>query len=216
MKTIIIIAFVLALFNACSKEAIRGSGNTITETRTVDAFTGVRLEGSGKVNIIQGTTQNVQVTGYENLVPIYQTFVQNKTLVLKFRSDYYNVSNNNITVNIKLPALTKVAINGSGEYSIKNFTGANLAGEINGSGEIYFENCKYDKAVLKVNGSGSISAAQVEADEADAEINGSGKIDVRCLQSLKATIHGSGEINYWGSPANVTVQVSGSGRVVKK
>ena len=215
MKSIGILLMAVITMVACSKESIRGSGRTLTETRSVAPFTGVRQEGSANVNITYGTQQTVEITGYENLLPIYETNVQNETLVLKFRNDQYNVRNNNITVNITMPALSNIALNGSGEYRIKNFTGSNISAEINGSGEVYAENCVYDKTVFRVNGSGHIKAAQIESKESDVEINGSGNIDITCSEKLKAIIHGSGQVNYWGTPS-VTVDISGSGSVRKQ
>jgi hypothetical protein len=67
-----------------------------------------------------------------------------------------------------------------------------------------------------VNGSGDIHAAQITAVNADVDVNGSGKVDVFCTHKLKATIHGSGDINYWGNPTVVETDISGSGRVRKK
>ena len=77
------------------------------------------------------------------------------------------------------------------------------------------ENCVFDKTIFRVNGSGHIKAAQIESKESDVEINGSGKIDITCSEKLKAIIHGSGEVNYWGTPT-VTVEISGSGSVRKQ
>jgi hypothetical protein len=215
VKTLGMLLTVAVALTACSKESIRGSGRTVTETRNVASFTEVKLEGSASINVEQGTQQKVEVSGYENLLPIYETIVQNGTLVLKFKNDYYNVRNSNISVNIIIPALSKIVINGSGEYKIKDFNGSNLTAEINGSGEIYTTNCVYDNTVIRLNGSGYVRAAQVQTKEADLEINGSGKIDINCSKNLKATIHGSGQVNYWGSPS-VTVNISGSGSVNKQ
>jgi hypothetical protein len=200
---------------ACSKESIRGSGRTLTETRSVTPFNSVRHEGSASVNIIYGTQQTVEITGYENLLPIYETNVQNGTLVLKFRNDHYNVRNSNITVNITIPALSNIALNGSGEYRIKNFTGINISAEINGSGEVYAENCVYDKTAFRINGSGHMKADQIRSKESDVEINGSGKIDITCSEKLKATIRGSGQVSYRGTPT-VTIDISGIGSVRKQ
>jgi hypothetical protein len=201
---------------SCSKNAIRGSGTTLTENRTVSSFSAVQLEGSGNVNIVQGAQQKVEVTGFENLLPIYETSVQNGTLVLKFNSEYHNISNNNIMVNITIPALSRIGINGSGVYRIKNLQGSTFDAEINGSGDIFSENCSYNSAYLKVNGSGYLRAAGIASNVVEALISGSGKIDVTSSQKLKATISGSGEINYWGNPQDVTSEISGSGKVRKR
>ena len=200
---------------SCSKESIRGGGRTITETRTVAAFNAVLQQGSVNVNVMQGTPQKVEVTGYENLLPIYETTVQNGTLVLKFGDDFYNVRNSNIEVNITIPALVSAAVNGSGDYRIKDFNGNELKAEINGSSNIYTQNCIYNITHLRINGSGHIRAAEIQSKESNVEINGSGKIDIMCSQKLRAIIHGSGEVNYLGNPA-VTAEISGSGKVRKQ
>lgn len=208
-----LIAFVIT---SCSKNAIRGSGNTLTETRSVSGFTGVQVNGWCKVNIVQGVQQKVEVKGFENLLQIFETSVQNGTLVLQFRRDYYNIGNNNIMVDITVQDLSRIGINGSGEYRMKNFQGTSFTAEINGLGDIYSENCHYNSAFLKVNGSGYINAVAVITNEAEAQISGSGKIDVSSSQKLKASIQGSGEINYWGNPQTVTSEISGSGKIKKR
>ena len=207
---------IMLLVTSCSKDSIRGSGNTLTETRSVEAFTSIQLEGSSTVNVVQGAQQQVEVSGFQNLVPIFETYAQNGTLVLKFRSDFYNIGNNNITVNISVPNLSAVAINGSGNLLVKNFQGTNFSAEINGSGDIYAENCKYNSGYLRVNGSGYISASALLVNEAEARISGSGKIDITAWNKLHATVAGSGEINYTGHPQSVTSEISGSGKINRR
>lgn len=213
MKAIMLILSVALFFTSCKKTTIRGSGATITETRAVTAFTGVRVEGTGKVKIVHGLTQKVEVTGFENLVPIYETNVTNNILTVKFKNDYYNVRNNNVSVSIVIPFLRNATINGTGEISFSDFIGGTITTEINGSGDIHTHNNYYDDAVLKINGSGFIRGAGIKATNADVEVNGSGKIEITCTDKLKATIHGSGEITYWGTPTQVVTNISGSGKV---
>ena len=163
-----------------------------------------------------GTQQKVEVTGYENLVPIYETYVTNGTLVVKFRNDYFNIRNSNIRVRIEVPQLSSTSLNGSGEITIRDFIGSNLSVTINGSGNIYSSNCSYNYLYAKVNGSGHLRATNISTNTSEAEISGSGTIDVTASQKLKARISGSGEINYYGNPAATDIQVSGSGHVRKK
>ncbi len=140
------------LIAACSKESIRGSGSTLTESRTVPAFMGVRIEGSGKAVIVQGTQQSVEVKGYENLLPVYQTIVQNGVLVMKFKNNL-NVRNSNMEVSITVAEISNVSINGSGEINLSNFNGNSIEAEINGSGDIYATNNVYATSRLLINGS---------------------------------------------------------------
>lgn len=199
------------------KETIKGGGTVISETRQLAPFTGVRIHGSDEVNITFGPMQQVTVTGYENLLPIYETTLIGGILNLQFRPDLYNVRNSNIKVNITMPALDLLTTNGSGKMLAENFkNGDALTASIGGSGNIYVKNCKYRTVTYRINGSGNIKAATTESDEAVAEISGAGNIELKVNKKLKAFISGSGNVNYWGNPLTIISQVSGSGVISKK
>lgn len=215
MKPLLTLTAAVLLLTACTKDHIRGSGRTITTERQLPSFKQVKLEGSGNVVVNHGATQQVKVTGYENLVDIYETNVVNGNLTLKF-NDSYNVRNSNISVTITLPAIEGMYVNGSGSMSMNNFTGQSLDAETNGSGEISINGSDYTSVFYGISGSGDIDARTVHSTNADAHISGSGNIDLRVAGKLKARISGSGNINYWGNPPEVDAQVSGSGRLVKR
>lgn len=204
------------LLASCSKETVRGGGAIRTETRAVPAFTNVELGGSSEVTIEYGIASNVTLTGYENLLPIYETKVNGNTLYLQFKPDAYNVKNNNIKVSVTLPALAGMHINGSGKMEARNFVNANLAASIDGSGYLFIGNSQYGKVNYSINGSGDIKAAGTTTLEAEVHMTGSGNIELNVTNKLKATISGSGNISYWGNPATTETQVSGSGKITKK
>lgn len=213
MKAIISVIAAALILTSCEKSSISGIGNTLTETRPVAPFTGVQADGSSGVEIVKGTQQKVEVIGYANLLPVYETYVSNGNLVVKFRSDYSNISHNNIKVRIEVPQLDFIAVNGSGNVYIQNFVGTDLTTFVNGSGEINASNCKYNSIKTRVNGSGKTKAAQIAVKDADASISGSGVIEVNTSNSFKARISGSGEIKYFGNPSTTDIEVSGSGKV---
>ena len=68
---------------------------------------------------------------------------------------------------------------------------------------------------IDINGSGNINTRDVDADDVYTDISGSGDISVTALNMLDARISGSGDIDYWGNPPTVKLDVSGSGRVRK-
>jgi hypothetical protein len=101
-------------FSSCSKEHIKGNGTTVTETRTVSGFSKIDASGSSKVYITQGAVFKVEVKGYSNLLPYYETKQVNNTLQLGYKQDV-NVKNDNIEVYVTLPALTGLELEGSGD-----------------------------------------------------------------------------------------------------
>jgi hypothetical protein len=169
-----------------------------------------------KAIITQGATQQVTITGYENLINILETVVEDGVLKLRFNRDYNTVRNVNVVAHIQVPAISRATIHGSNDIEILNFSnGVHLTAQVHGSGNIRIANAGCETADLRINGSGNIEARGLQTAEADARINGSGNVYVRVSGKLKATIQGSGNINYWGNPV-VDVSVQGSGNVVKR
>lgn len=204
------------LLTACNKESIRGGGASVTEQRNIPSFTQVQLDGDAAATITYGTTQKVSVTGYGNLVPVYETKLIAGVLHLRFKEGH-RIRNSNIRVAIEIPTLSYLRVNGSGNMTARNFSqGDMLEAYVNGSGDLLVEQSQFNKAVYQVNGSGILHANTTEAINVNAEIHGSGKIDLRVSGELDASISGSGVIDYWGNPAAVNTQVSGSGRINKK
>ena len=207
----------LILLSSCNKETIKGGGAIISENRTVPAFTEIQINGDGEATVVYGLTQEVTVTGYENLLPVYETKMLGSVLQLQFKPNNYRIRNNNIKVRITVPSLSNLRINGSGNISAANFANGNtLTTYINGSGNIVVKDSKYINASYIINGSGEITATTTEAKQAAAEIHGSGNIRLKVANKLDANISGSGTIDYWGNPTTVNTQVSGSGKINKQ
>jgi hypothetical protein len=205
MKQIVLLFASFFTLASCSKDVLKGSGNTNTQTRSVPAFHSVETHYDIAANIYNGTTQELQVTGYENLLDVLETTVENGVLKLKFNHRYNSVRNVNVVANITLPIVNKTTIHGSGDIAVSNFAnGASFNALIHGSGNIKVQNSAFH-----------IEARGLQAKEATADVFGSGDISLSVIDKLKATIHGSGNINYWGNPA-VETNIQGSGRVIKK
>jgi len=216
MKPIAMLATLLLLFSSCSKNAISGSGDVVTQTRSVSAFTGVETHYDIAAVITYGNTQEVRVTGYENLINILETKVENGVLKLTFKHDYNTIRNVNVVAYITVPAITKATIHGSRNIDVSGFAaGNNFSALIHGSGNIKVRNSAFQNAEARIHGSGDIDARTTQAKEAVASINGSGSISIAVSDKLTATIQGSGNVNYWGNPT-VETNIQGSGRVVKR
>jgi hypothetical protein len=225
MKNLIIYGFLVLLatfFSSCyfnidelnlDGERITGRGNTQTETRPVANFTRVQVSGSMQVEITAGNQFRTEVSAYENLLPVLETYVQGNTLVVRFRPGT-RVSNDNARVRIEMPTLAAVQLSGSGNIDVQgnaSFFANSFEGEISGSGNLNLRGGTVS-ASLRISGSGNINAQDLFADEVRALVTGSGNIRTYARNVLQATISGSGDIVYWGNP-QVTSNVTGSGRV---
>ena len=214
-KWIIGLCSLLIAFSSCTK-SITGEGPTATQIRQVANFSKVKINGSGDVEIVPSNTQQVIITGYTNLLEVYESKVVNGELQLGFESRK-NIHNDNIKVRIEIPDVRGVNINGSGDVMINGFLqGTDLNTLINGSGRIRIQSSAFNSTSYNINGSGDIFAAGIPSKNSEASITGSGFIELNCTQNLKVRISGSGTIDYYGNPPTTDISISGSGVVRKK
>jgi len=103
-------------------------------------------------------------------------------------------------------------ISGSGETWLDNISANDIRLGIGGSGDISASGTT-DSLELDIPGSGEAQLDHLAALTAQVDISGSGDVSLRATTSLKASISGSGDISYGGSPRHVTKKVSGSGTI---
>jgi len=206
----------LLILSACSKERITGSGPIVTEKRSFDYFTIVQVSGSTDVIINQSPTFSVEVRGYANLLPYFETKVVNKALELHYKNNS-NISNDNVQVIVNMPVLTAVGTNGSADIQATgNFTGSGgLTATVTGSGNIFIERGVVDYLYTSIAGSGNIQAFGLLAKNAEAHTSGSGNVELSSSQELYVRIAGSGNVYYRGNPT-VNANISGTGSVIRR
>lgn len=218
MKTVrfIMLATVLTATVSCKKERISGHGPVRTETRTITNFTRIHTLGATDVFVTQGTNFKVEVSGYGNLIPYFETNLLNDIITLGYR-DNVKVKNDNVKVYITLPVLKGLSISGSGNINTTGTFGNVPAFEANiyGSGNIHFSNGSAQNYFSTIAGSGSFYGFGMLADNADITISGSGNQEITAGNNLKVNIAGSGNVYYKGNPV-INAHVSGSGAVIPR
>lgn len=218
MKRILLLSILFSsvAFTSCRKNRLRGEGSTISDTRYVSNFTKILADGSNDVEVRPSNENRIVITGYENLVPAFETNVDDGVLRLHYKDKYFNIKNNNLRITVYSKDVNTVKLNGSGSITIdEDMKSSYMEAEINGSGSVTINNNHFDKMKLKINGSGDIESRRGVGEDVEALISGSGDINVTAENTLYAKISGSGTVYYWGNPS-VSTDVSGSGRVRKQ
>jgi hypothetical protein len=215
MNKLFLFAATLFILASCSKDRITGEGAVTTEDRNVSNFTKVSTNGSTDVHIVKGTSFSVQVKGYSNLLPYFETKLHNNTLEVGYRNGT-NVRNDNLEVFVTMPAFDGANISGSANIDVKGaFTSNVVDASISGSGNIDIESGTSQVFDIDISGSGNVRAFGLTADRAEVSLSGSGTAEVKAVTHLKANIAGSGNIYYKGLPA-IESSVSGSGKLVHR
>ena len=211
---LVALLFVTAVFISTGLNAqyIKGSGNIISETRSVDSFTSIHSKGSADVIITQGSTQSVVVESDENLMPHIRTDVRDGQLNIEIKKNYKNIDV--LKVHITVADLESIEISGSGDIVLTNtFKTNDLSVYIKGSGD-FKGDLDVKKFDYKVSGSGDGVFSGVRG---DLKISVSGSGDVKAsnlrLANCAVKISGSGDMNLSGSVDDLVVSVAGSGDI---
>ena len=212
LKTSLFAALAVFALPAVLPTKIVGSGNVVTETRSVSGFHSVELASSGEVIITQGDAEGVVVEAEDNLLPIIETRVtEGGTLRLGLKTH----EELHYTKRLLVKALTsdkfKVTLAGSGNVNVGDLKADTVTVEIAGSGDVKLAG-KATKQTVKVVGSGDYQAGALQTGAATVSVTGSGDCELAASDTLDISINGSGDVSYHGNPT-VTKHVSGSGDI---
>ena len=232
-----VLVIVFLVTSACSIDGlvglntVRGSGDLVTEDRSVSDFDRVSMSGSGDLVITQGDEESLTIETDDNIMPYITSEVKNGTLHLGYDiPEGKNISPTRLTYTLKVKDLTGVEVsgsgsveaasidtccldivlNGSGNTQIDSLNTENLVVEVNGSADVELSGEAADQ-VIEISGSGKYKAGDLQSESVDIKIDGSSDVTVWATESLVANINGSGSVDYYGKPTT-DISSSGSGK----
>lgn len=214
---LLLLAFVLI---GLSYGALRSHGGSARlearivgdETRTITRqVRAVELSGPIDLTLRYGAQPQLVVRGEQRLLANIETkqdgrvlHIGTRGIVLRHRQP--------IEVELTLPALDRVGVDGSGDSRINGFSGETIEVELNGSGNVDF-NGRYRQAKVIVHGTGQVTLDAGNGDSIEADLTGSGTITLAgAARSFQAQSNGSGTLDAQRLRAEtVKVRQTGSG-----
>ena len=207
---------------------------TRTEVRDVSAMVStVELVGPIDLRLKQGDVPSLKVRGEQRLLGNIATEQDDSTLRIGSKGLLLH-PRRPIEVELVLPSLKELVVNGSGDSTVSGFSGEHLSVQLQGSGNLTFSG-RYknveagvhgsgdlnlntghgEKVALEIVGSGAITSSG-SCKELTAEVTGSGDLDAEHLATDKVivTLQGSGTTNVFArQSADLTVKGNGNIRV---
>lgn len=234
-RTVVVIGILtLTLLTGCS--VVNGSGNVITDERSIDGFEALHLAIDADVTIQQGERTFLTIRGEDNIIESIETEIRRNRLTIKSQDrGLMTILRNTkpIEITISTPSLEEIDVSGSGNVVSEALTSDDMEITISGSGDVELEQLESGKVDVQISGSGNfevngLSADSIEvgisgsgdvqakgrANEAELNVSGSGAIEAgsMALNTADVRVSGSGEITTWVKET-LDVQVSGSGDV---
>lgn len=206
------------------------------ETRTfkTDPYEKIKISGAFDVELISGVVGEIILKSNKEFADKILIDSDDEILLIVEESNDYNTKNDKIKILVPIENLTSLSINGSASinsdivFNSENFEIAlngsgsiklelmvkQLDANLNGSGTISIEGFA-NNASIKLTSSGNFECEKLIATNAEVYVSGSGTSKIRTNEKLKARVHGSGTIVYYGNPSKFDEKIMGSGTIEK-
>ena len=212
-----------------------GNGTLTAETITTPTYDHLKVVGFMDVKLVKGKEGEIVVKADENLQEWIGIKVKNNTLVLDIKDNASIRTKKGIHITVPFEDLSAVNLVGSGDIYTKDTVEASVfeteligSGDIDlainaskgkakvtGSGDMRLSGTT-DELYANVTGSGDFNGENLESNRTDVSCTGSGDAVVIANSDLNTKIHGSGNIEYQGSPSQKDIRIFGSGDVDKR
>jgi len=186
---VILVIMLLAIFTGCDF-GYMGNRYVVSQERTVEGFYGVKLGGAGNINVHPGEDYKVIVTTDSNLQDRVITTVNGNVLLITQKSGHFNATR--LTIDVYLPEIKNISLNGAGNIKIFNGNSSELA--------------------ISLSGAGNIDAQDLKVQNATINHSGVGNTKIWATDLLSGSLSGVGNILYKGNPT-INVKRTGVGNV---
>jgi len=219
MKNIIkLLAFVPFLISCGDDDAdfrrngcVVGSGNTTTETRTVDPFHSINASMVGDIFITQGSPQELRIVTHPLVLTVIETEVVNEELFIDFEDCVDELET--LDIFITTPDIQSISFSGVGSVtSLNDFDLAELRVNQSGVGNIMLSGEVTDFHYI-MSGVSDLRAFDLITTTSDIILSGVGNVEITALEELDVIISGLGDVSYKGDPI-INSTISGTGNLI--
>lgn len=200
-------------FSYSFNEKVNGSGNVITETRSVRDFDGIDVSGVFQVEITAQKDFAVEVEADDNLIPLIKTEVRGG--VLHIQTDGRLSSNSGLKIRISAPDIDDIDASGAAKVNVYAIDNEQLQIHTSGASRIDVSG-QTAKLTIDVSGASKIEAGNLKAETANVDASGASNVSVFATGELRSDASGASKIVYTGSPKSVDKKASGASSVSER
>jgi Putative auto-transporter adhesin, head GIN domain len=211
---VVLLALVVLVAPSCTAVAptIIGSGNAVTEQRTVGSFTKVRVDDAIKATVIVGPDITVSVTTDDNVLPDVSTTVTLGRLKVSMQGSAQPKTP--VTVSITMPSLDDI---GAGSASNVIATGVNstsVSATADSAATLVVRG-NADSVAVTASDAASADLGNVPAQSATVNVGSGAHATVNAQQSVSGSVDAGGVVTIEGNPPTVNVSSATGGAVVR-
>jgi|SRR5690606_5288108 len=190
-------------------KSVQGSGNVVTEQRSVSEFSRVSVGGVFKAEIKAGEDFSVTVEADDNLLPLIQTEVSGDTLSIS--TDSRLRADDPMIIRVTAPTIDEVEATGAANVDLSGVDSRVLSLSLSGASKMTAAG-NADRISADVTGASSLMAYDLTANSAIIDTSGASRTRVNASSHLIADASGASTILYKGSP-NIRRSSSGASTI---
>lgn len=225
-------AVVLALSGCRGFDCVNGSGNQVTENRSVEPFTEIELGGSMKLVLKQDSSQSLRIVADDNIQDRIETRVRGNKLRIEMDGNFCETGPITIYASartfegIEASGAVEVLSDGllsseqfflglSGSSKVKlNLNTGDMRTDASGATEVALSG-QARSHEIKMSGSGEVEALDFVVGNYRIRTSGASEMKINALNELDVESSGASEVSYRGNPKNVTNNNSGASSLNK-
>lgn len=230
--SICLITTLSLMMSGCNRfDCIDGSGNQISDSRTVEPFTYVETSGSIKLVLKQGP-QELRIVADDNIMKEIRTSVSGNTLKIDMDGNFCNTGPVTVYLSAKsyegFDVSGAVEVESDGLLQVKDFemelsgsskvnlnlNAAEVSTKSSGASEIFLKG-QASIHDVELSGSSSISALDFVVGKYRIESSGASNSKINVLSDLRVKSSGASDVEYRGNPSNVSNDNSGASSLRK-
>jgi hypothetical protein len=221
-------------FGDSSGERITGSGSVISEDRPVSGIGRVSMGVPGNLEIQQGTSESLTVTGEDNILALLSTEMRGDELDIGWNTNASIRPLRPLQIKLTVKNLVGLTSSSSGKVTVGPLTTGNFRVNLSSSGGVEMDALQADKVTadlsssgdllligegnqldLRISSSGSFQGADFPVEQAAVRVTSSGNATLWALKNLEVNITSSGNVAYYGQPA-VLQTITSSGNLIPR
>ena len=211
---------------------VKGSGNSASEDRKVEKFTGLEASGDYKILLKQDSSYSLHITGDDNLLKYIKTTISGDNLRISSKKSLCSKSPITIVIGVanldELKGTGAIQITSEGKLNVKDIdihlagaskvdldlNATNVTTKGSGATEIYLKG-QATTHTIDLTGSGKLSALDFVVNKYDLQTTGASECKINVLTDLKVHTTGASDVQYRGNPTNINNSKSGASSLKK-
>jgi hypothetical protein len=135
---------------------------------------------------------------------------------MKKKKSWKYSSENNFTITITMPEISKLFNSSNGDITVNNFIGRYLGIKNVGNGAVTVKGTQVDELEVSNYGNGGVNAKDLTAKKAIVTNVGNGDINLSTNEAFEVSLSGNGDVVNYGKGKATIISKAGNGEVIYK